>query len=799
MIDKWFEEDKAGWAGNPFFHFFGTETFFREGLAPSNADGHGTYDIFASMYAMQKGLGSASWSQTISFWLSDQNPFNTYNRDFIINNNSVGAAATQAAMGNLSENMNSWMSTNYYEDWSGMFNTFYNPTSTNNVLFPSAAKMFVGKLNADDTIDLTNTPASARLIVRGGDHDDQVILKFPSAQAIADGGKGIDSLSILQYPLGVTVESKNSINGNEAIRITSQIPASSLYAYNFEKLTLTEFKDNVTLDLSQVPHLKELNTGGGNDNVKITGPGSLIIDGKEGKDTVDFSEIGKKLTIDLEGVTAASYETDGLAIEFPVELASLASPSSPGPIDTLKSVETLILGNLADKVVVDRDSLKINLKIDMAESNRQASPFNLDVYDLSNVGEGLTYRSGKVAFGWGGPLSTFIGLTENLQVKNADKIILTPFDDTVVSADFGNVIHTGAGADTIWLGSDGVAIDDLSKDDRLTIAGVLPLFGGIRNAKSDSPWGHSYGGAVSWAEDVSGALQVNVFGMATTYILNWGSSGGMNTPFAERPGHISLFNFDYLGVFRLAAGDLPSNASQMGWWDLFGALVKVYFGLEVWKGVDPLTLDLDGDGLELTGPSVALGELRLQRRRLCGAHRLGAAGRRHPGARSQQQRQDRQRHRDVRRRDLGLCRSSPRSTAIRTARSMRPTTGSRISTATARSTRTTPSRALQVWRDLNEDGVTEAGELFSLADARHRVDLGRRHPQENVFVAGNQITATGTFTRTNGSTGTIARRAVQGRQQPTRNMPATRSPSRRMRPRCPTTRVTARWCRCARR
>jgi len=117
------------------------------------------------------------------------------------------------------------------------------------------------------------------------------------------------------------------------------------------------------------------------------------------------------------------------------------------------------------------------------------------------------------------------------------------------------VIHTDDGADKIWIGSDGVAIDDLSKDDRLTIAGVLPLFGGIRNGNKDTPYGYSYGGAVRWAEDVDGALQVSLFGGPTTYILNWGSSGGMSTPFENRPGHISLFTVTYEGVYRTSRED----------------------------------------------------------------------------------------------------------------------------------------------------------------------------------------------------------------------------------------------------
>jgi len=52
--------------------------------------------------------------------------------------------------------------------------------------------------------------------------------------------------------------------------------------------------------------------------------------------------------------------------------------------------------------------------------------------------------------------------------------------------------------------------------------------------------------------------------------------------------------------------------------------------------------------------------------------------------------------------------------------------------------------------------VTQAGELFSLADLGVASISVDGTPQQNVFQAGNQITATGTFTRTDGTTGTAA-------------------------------------------
>jgi hypothetical protein len=51
--------------------------------------------------------------------------------------------------------------------------------------------------------------------------------------------------------------------------------------------------------------------------------------------------------------------------------------------------------------------------------------------------------------------------------------------------------------------------------------------------------------------------------------------------------------------------------------------------------------------------------------------------------------------------------------------------------------------------------VTQAGELFSLADAGVASISVTGTPLEKVFEEGNQITATGSFTHTDGTTGLI--------------------------------------------
>jgi len=57
-----------------------------------------------------------------------------------------------------------------------------------------------------------------------------------------------------------------------------------------------------------------------------------------------------------------------------------------------------------------------------------------------------------------------------------------------------------------------------------------------------------------------GELVVKVDGIGTTYVLNW-QRGRHDTPFAQRPGHISLFEFD-IGAYRLLDPNKPSNMSR---------------------------------------------------------------------------------------------------------------------------------------------------------------------------------------------------------------------------------------------
>jgi Ca2+-binding RTX toxin-like protein len=64
---------------------------------------------------------------------------------------------------------------------------------------------------------------------------------------------------------------------------------------------------------------------------------------------------------------------------------------------------------------------------------------------------------------------------------------------------------------------------------------------------------------------------------------------------------------------------------------------------------------------------------------------------------------------------------------------------------------------LRVWRDADQDGVTDAGELGTLAELGIvSIALANAAPAEATQIGGNTIARTGTFTRSDGSTGGIA-------------------------------------------
>jgi hypothetical protein len=273
-----------------------------------------------------------------------------------------------------------------------------------------------------------------------------------------------------------------------------------------------------------------------------------------------------------EGVTVTGLKTTKLGQTDALEITVRDDKSGIEGTDLLVSIDKVQLSDRPDHLEIDNDALDAPILIDMGKSGRIASELPLgeklgendfiekvDVVDYSKVSHGLIYLNGVTSthsevgsldniFQWNGfdqellTLTDYVakgtlGYNDALHVTGADRINLTEHDDVVMSADYGSIIETGAGNDKIWF-MDGVAVADLSTDDRIALAGILTFYGGLKNEASEDPYawgpyGTSYGLNAQgdliirnafWHVNAQNADGTTSDDVATMYVLNWKDS-----------------------------------------------------------------------------------------------------------------------------------------------------------------------------------------------------------------------------------------------------------------------------------
>ncbi|UJW73550.1 calcium-binding protein [Rhizobium sp. SL42] len=352
-----------------------------------------------------------------------------------------------------------------------------------------------------------------------------------------------------------------------------------------------------------------------------------------------------------QGLRVTNVETTTLGGSEAIKLTVADLGSGKAGTDHLIGIEKVELSDRPDEILVTDAALKAAILIDMGKSSRIESELpdgevlapdafttKVDVADYSGLTHGINYLNGVTSdrqqvsslegvfqwAGWGDELLTVadyaakgaLGHNDALQIVGADRIKLTDHDDVLINAEFGSIIETGAGDDKIWL-SDGVAITDLSDDDRITLAGVITLYGGMRNSVSEDAraWG-AYG--TSYGLNDSGELVIsNAFWRVTyidengvpqskaaeMYVLNWAATYGAGTSWATGAGNISLIEYTITSSRLLdLTGDEKGTVSFVGagLFELLGYYMKTITGEASFGNTDPLVLDLDGDGVELT-------------------------------------------------------------------------------------------------------------------------------------------------------------------------------------------------------
>lgn len=543
-----------------------------------------------------------------------------------------------------------------------------------------------------------------------------------------------------------------------------------------------------------------LRGGDGNDTLKA-GDGNDTIIGGRGSDTLDFGFAGSATGIVLNA--SVVRQTSGND--------AYASLSTAGTQIHASEVEALTLSSKADRVVLGdlgefvsagqtpgTDNPLAGLKIDFGDTDGPA--LSDDQIDVSALPTSATFGS---ITGTVGALIDLrdasnqtlrylvdlAGVTDKqvsavvARFANANSVIGTDRDDiilgesgkagsgegysdlhgaagddTLVAAGWETHLFGGTGADVFQAGAN-TWIEDgqTGAGDKVSYAGYR-LFGGVKqwwqegNLASAAPYttlasafpvigselislgafliDQSYMKFARYRLGADGVLEVNLGwdqgGSAAIKDYTVDSNSGAGTAgvtvfqtSAERDSSFNREHFDQFIRYALKAG----------------------FGVGQ-DGKDPLVLDLNGDGYNLVAEDVSSANFEFD------ADGFGE----HAGW--------------VRGTDGFLVRDANSNGVIDNVGEMfgNQSTGGFDMLAGYDSNldgvinaSDTVFASLKVWQDYNQDGITDAGELKSLADLGIvSIDLSNSAPSSPTAVGGNTIAHEGHFTRADGSTGNIA-------------------------------------------
>ncbi len=500
---------------------------------------------------------------------------------------------------------------------------------------------------------------------------------------------------------------------------------------------------------------------GGNDSLE-GGTGNDFIDGGEGNDTA-FYDGTTVVNINVRASSSGSSNPGTIEID-----------GGAGNIDHIKNIEKVELNALNNTITVTRNPnipYPSNVMIDGGDGidTLQYAGTNVvtSIKEITAPNEadsnGLKMELiGNIEniIGTGGDDKLNIGLLANTKVTSINAgdgvdhvwvfgslvgsnptIDLGDKDDFLHAAPRGSIVYGGTGKDTFELGSD-YLIGDAAVEDKITYQGKQ-IYGGVTWKGQESPWAKGLYGIKYALSDNGSELVIKNLSGKDTYLAGFfdqlsGQTAGI------RIGEISMESY------RLR--DTPKNWQIYETYEaIFGYYLKIMTGTSYFAGVDPLVLDLDADGIELSARSSVSPFYDVDADGF--AEKTGW----------------------VRGDDAILVRDLNANGKIDNVGEMfgnASTTGfSALATLDSNadgkiSSLDSAFSTLKLWRDLDGDGVTDAGELQTLSAASiASISLANASTIQNI--AGNIVTATGTFTRANGTTGAVGDVALRANQRDT--------------------------------
>jgi Ca2+-binding RTX toxin-like protein len=317
----------------------------------------------------------------------------------------------------------------------------------------------------------------------------------------------------------------------------------------------------------------------------------------------------------------------------------------------------------------------------------------------------------------------------------------------VVLPGFGSVVNASSdqtrGQDVIFTNND-VQLNNLLPQDRLSLLGITDLTGGLQWKGSESPF--AYGTFARYGINQNGELVVQDYltaGGQTMFVA--GYHGGPGVPVSQETAGIFIAQAS-IGASLL----LKAPAGWLtGTLDLMKDLLKESLGPDVLSkiGIDPLVFDLTGDGINLTDLSSVSPRFDMNGNGF--SVQTGWIGQGN-GL-------------------LVLDRNGDgQINNVSELFGGEATSGGPAAIGVAQLAKYDSNldgvidandpiySQLRIWVDSNGNGVVDPGELLTLQQAGIASINLTPTPQSGDLSAGNQIMATGSFTRGDGSAGTFA-------------------------------------------
>ena len=315
--------------------------------------------------------------------------------------------------------------------------------------------------------------------------------------------------------------------------------------------------------------------------------------------------------------------------------------------------------------------------------------------------------------------------------------------DRLLHAGQGSVIHTGPGGETdqdTILFSGGTLITDADGWDRVRVlAGILELRNAYGYEASESEWAFAVGGLIKIGFNVDDEMVI-AYTWETDPNKYMYLSNGNRDPFSSGEDltagiRVANLYFRAWNIMRVPEGAWNNHNI----WEYTRLVLKDFFSEHRVANSDPLVLDLDGDGIELTAVSSTSASFDVDGDQF--AERTGwvapddgflALDRNANGTID----------------DISELFGNANQSGFDELATLDSNGDGTIDALD------TQFVDLRVWQDLNQDGVTDSGELKTLSELGIE-SINLTATDDGSQNALNTVARTGTFQRTDGTSGSV--------------------------------------------